>query len=308
MLNSEALHHGQNSFEKCNSAIAISGCARSGTSIVSRLVHSFQSVELSYEPPVLLGLLPSINQLAESEWCLLYEIFLYEEILMNSICGRSLNCNRGDDSSIFLVKSEDIIESRLSRSIKKIDAHEISKSSHIAYKTVSMIPYFSKVQKYYPKTRFVVVQRKASELFQSLLKKSWFSNKTLSESADLMYPVRLVDGIRVPFWVAEGDTEHWAASDELHRIAYYYLRMNRSLSSIDNPIIIRYDELISNPYLTVWNLAGKLNVQFGNKTEEIIKTISRQSEPADNKVFDTLDSEIFSDVMYWSNLWSELSK
>ena len=99
--------------EKCNNAVLISGSARSGTTILSKILHSFKNVELVYEPPVLFSLFALLPEIEEKQWRLLYETYLYEEFFINALSGRSVNCNRKDDSSIFLVKDKEELDKRL---------------------------------------------------------------------------------------------------------------------------------------------------------------------------------------------------
>src|SRR5512141_1115475 len=88
----------------CSNAIFITGSARSGTSLVGSIIHSMDKVEYAYEPPMLVSLFAMINGLPEAQWKFLYETYLYEEILLNSIAGRAINCNVSDYSSIYKVK------------------------------------------------------------------------------------------------------------------------------------------------------------------------------------------------------------
>ena len=77
MKNSSTLTLNKQIFDKCNECIVITGCARSGTTILSKIIHSFSNVELSFEPPMLFSLFPLINKLSQNDWKLLYETYLY---------------------------------------------------------------------------------------------------------------------------------------------------------------------------------------------------------------------------------------
>ena len=58
--------------KKCNEAIIISGGARSGTTIIGKVLHSLKNVEYAFEPPALFALFPLINDLPKKIWKLLY--------------------------------------------------------------------------------------------------------------------------------------------------------------------------------------------------------------------------------------------
>ena len=78
-------------FEKCNKAVLISGSARSGTTILAKILHSFKNVELAFEPPVLYSLFALLPELEEKQWRLLYETHLYEEFFRDALSGRAIN-------------------------------------------------------------------------------------------------------------------------------------------------------------------------------------------------------------------------
>ena len=124
-------------YSSVSNAILISGSARSGTTIMGKVIHSFDGIEYTYEPPLLFSLFPLINQLAEQDWRLLYETYLYEEFMLNSLAGRAINCNRKDDSSIYNVKSESEVASRLQSTLSKNEAEILAKNRTIAYKMPS---------------------------------------------------------------------------------------------------------------------------------------------------------------------------
>ena len=68
-----------------------------------------------------------IEQLESNQWKFLYETYLYEEFLIPALAGRNINCNRQDDSSIYRVKTQTEIETRLNQSHSKSQAEENSR-------------------------------------------------------------------------------------------------------------------------------------------------------------------------------------
>jgi len=260
----------QNAKIKVNDAILISGSARSGTTIMGQVVHSMKNVEYSFEPPVLFTLMPFIDSLKKDEWKLLYETYLYEEFFINAICGRSINCNTFDDSSIYKVKSSSDISSRISQSIRKYEAESIGKDRVIAYKMPSITPLFPKVIDYYPDTRLILMRRGAVATINSLLEKKWFSNVGLSNNAS--WPFLIKNNVNVPYWVCEEDVDLWLSMDEINRCAYYYVKASK-MEGLDSAIVVQYEDLVSNPVGVITSLSDSLNLDFGPKTHEVISTI-----------------------------------
>lgn len=121
-------------------AVLVTGSARSGTTIIGALIHTFQNVEYVFEPPALIALFPLIEEMPEHQWKYLYEAYLYEEFLINAVSGRAINTNIDDDSSIYKVKSGQDIAERLSWSWRKADADKIASARRVAYKIETSFP------------------------------------------------------------------------------------------------------------------------------------------------------------------------
>lgn len=287
--------------EKCNNAILISGSARSGTTIFGKILHTFQNVEYVHEPPMLFSLFALIGKLCGNEWKLLYETYLYEEFLMSSLAGRGLNCNRIDDSSIYNVKPVSLIEERLNKTLRKIDTEAMAQNSQIVYKMPDIVPFLSRLKYYYPKTRIVIILRKAPEVFNSLLEKGWFSDSALRDM-NLIWPNRMLNGIRIPFWVGINDDEEWVEMDELHRIAYYYINVNSPVEKLQGCIKIKYDDLVEDPYATVKAVSDELGILWGEKTGEIINTVKRTQKDRDYTILNELRPDMREKVDYYSSI------
>lgn len=287
--------------QKCNEATIITGSGRSGTTILGNVLHSFKCVEYAYEPPMLVSLFPLIGHINENAWKLLYETYLYEELLINALAGRSINCNRADDSSIYNAKPEQLIEERLTRSLRKVEAEQLAKDSRIIYKLPDIVAFMPQLKKYYPGTNIIITSREAPYVFYSNLEKGWFSDKSLREE-NRIWPNRFLNGIKVPFWVDPHDDEQWVGMDELHRIAYYYIRDNEAVKDIPDCIIVKYKDMVENPKKIAMTLAERLGLTFGEKTEQILSTISYKRKDADKSILSKLKPEIREKVCYYSNL------
>jgi len=287
--------------KKCGTAIAVSGSARSGTTIIGKIIHTFQDVEYVHEPPMLFSLFGLISEMDENQWRLLYETYLYEEFLMNALAGRSLNCNRADDSSIYNVKSQKWIEERQNKSLRKMDAELLAHNSRISYKMPDVVPYLPLLKKYYPGTKIIMMLREAPDVFSSLLEKGWFKDETLREK-NIIWPNRFLKNMRIPFWVDPAHDETWVEMDELHRIAYYYIRVNQSVEKLTDCIKIKYRDLVKDPRETVQALAKELNIRWGEKTDDVLNGVSRRRAIADDRILKNLEAKTREQVEYFSSI------
>jgi hypothetical protein len=288
-------------YEKCNEAVFVSGCLRSGTTILAKTIHSFKNVELAFEPPTLFSSFSLMDGLNDEQFKILYGIYLYEEFLMNALAGRGINCNRGDDSSIYNVKSEETVNARLKNSFGKVDTQEQAKLSTIALKIPSIIGFLPRLKQIFPGTKVVVITRRAEDVFHSILVKGWFRSDVLKEK-NLHYPNRIIEGLRIPFWVDSKDDQLWFSMDELSRVAYYYVMVNRAIGEIPECITIKYDDLIDQPDHTVRQLVDSLSLSYGEKSQEIIQSIHRSKKNRNPQMADNLEPKLREEVKYYSNL------
>lgn len=285
----------------CNRAILVSGSARSGTTIMGKLLHSCRGVEYTFEPPTLYSLFALMPRMDLSHWNLLYETYLYEEFFMNSLAGRSINCNREDDSSIFRVKTTEEVADRQVRSHSKVELEARAERYQLAFKMPDIVRYLPALKERYPGTRVVAMTRSAPEVFRSLRVKGWFEDKNLQETNNI-WPCYRRAGKKVPFWVAEQDAEGWLGMDELSRIAYYYLSVNAPLDRISDVIRVRYTDLLSAPSETLGRVREQLGLQEGPKTAEVIASVGRKSSRAGTDELDGLPSSLKAEVLHYSAL------
>ena len=110
-------------------SVVVTGTTRSGTTMMGSLIHSMRGMEYAFEPPLLVSLLPLIDQVDEGVWRLLFETYLFEDFLMEAITGRRLNLNRHDDSCVLVAKAEEDVRSRMQQMHARVGAQEKATSN-----------------------------------------------------------------------------------------------------------------------------------------------------------------------------------
>lgn len=283
-----------------NSAILISGSARSGTTIVGKLIHSFETIEYVFEPPALIALFPLINAMPRHHWDYLYEAYLYEEFLINAVSGRSINTNRADDSSIFKLKDEEEIERRLNRSWTKGAATRRALDSRVAYKIPNIACYVPELCRRYPGMAVIMMVRNAVETIHSLMAKNVFTPG--HPSSTLPWPFRIIENVRIPYWVRIGDEKLWNELNEIDRYAYYYIRMNENVGGSSQQFVLKYSELVNSPFVVSKKIADFLGLAFGKRTEAIIASIKPSGKVLDTGIIDSISSMFRGQVVEYSEL------
>ncbi|MDH5717005.1 MAG: sulfotransferase [Spirochaetia bacterium] len=268
--------------EKINNSILICGSARSGTTILGKLLHSLKDVEYFFEPNFFLPLFSKYNELSKQSFRELYELLFYDQLFIDSLAGRNINTNPFDDSSIYDVKSKEDIKKRHVKSYRRTELIEISKNKIIAYKHPGAIFFIEQILKLFPNKRVIVINRNANDIINSLLNKKWFSNDSMNVndfSKILPYPIKVINNLVIPFWVPKKDFDYWINASELERCAFYVFTILKSIINIKkNCLLINYEEFIKNPKLILDQILNSLNLSVGEKTVSLLKEIKYQKK------------------------------
>jgi hypothetical protein len=261
--------------------VFLSGSARSGTTILGKILHTAREVEYAMEPPTLFSLIPLVDQLDAATWKMLYETFCYEELLLGFLAGRTLNFNPHDDSCIYNAKPRAEILQRHERSFRKGELEALASRRVLVVKMPDMVPFLPRMRSYYPAMKIVVVNRKANDVLNSLHKKAWFEDLS-ADSPDLVWPYRLHKGCKVLFWVEPEQADWWCAATPLERCAYYCLRMMQVLPRVSGCITVNYHHLLERPAEVTNRLFGSLGLSPTTKTEEALATVAPTTPPRED--------------------------
>jgi len=274
--------------------ILITGSARSGTTIMGKLIHSMKQVEYMFEPPFLVSLFSKIETLDENNWKFFFSSYLYEDFFLNSIAGRNLNFNLNDDSSILNAKSELEIENRLKSKYRKESLEILANDFRPAIKIPSLVPYIGRFSSYFPKIKIIYLRRNPVDSVNSLIEKDWFSDNSLNNS-NREWPVFEYKKWKIPYWVQKEDFEHWIKLNDYDRCAYYFIKMNEDIE-LNNVIKVDYDELLQYPHKIVDKLSNELELKPGIKTHELIQNVKKTEKDRDLGIIDRM-SPFFKEIL-----------
>jgi hypothetical protein len=280
---------------KVQSSILITGSARSGTSMIGSIIHSFKGVEYSFEPPTLISLFSIIEKLPKDQWRLIFETYIYEDFFLGAISGRNLNFNSNDDSCVYRAKSEKEIKKRLSKSLRKTEIESLSKEGIIAFKIPDIVPFLSRYLEIIPSCRIIFMKRNPIDTINSLLKKGWFSDHSLNIE-NRIYPFQKYEGNFVPYWVSEEDFDYWLGLTELDRCAYYFIKMNEP-PSVGEVFVLNYDKLLTKPKQSIIDLCNFLRLEFGNKTKSLIQEIVKSNIRRDHEILNKINLSLKEKIL-----------
>lgn len=246
--------------------IWITGCARSGTTILGKILSTLKTVEYAFEPDYLYTLLPKIHKFDKKNWLNLYNAYLVEELFFNLCVGRKINLRKIDDSYIGHSLSTKDLTAKLNINLSRIDFENFLKKNekNLIIKIPDVARNLIKLEKYYPKNRFIITTRNNRSISNSIIKKKWFKN---NKNLPLIY--------KNPDLLGTNIYDKWLKLDEKKKTEEYINQINRKCKKIKNKYIFVYENFIKNPNKEINNICKFLNLKKTNKTKEIIKTVRK---------------------------------
>ena len=245
-------------------AVWITGCARSGTTILGKIISSLKNIEYAYEPETLFYLLPLISKIKKKYWQEIYSKYMIEEIFFNLCVGRKINLKKNDQSSIYNFLSKTDIEKKLNLNLRRKDLEKyLSKNNKkLVIKIPDVLHSLVFLQKYYPKNKIIVIKRDKKAIMSSLIKKKWFSKKNFSP-----------DIYKNENWIDLKSYTKWIKLNENERASFYVDYINSSSNKIKNKLVVQYEDLVRDPKKTVIKICKFLKLKKTKKTLDIIDQI-----------------------------------
>jgi len=288
--------------------IVIGGSARSGTTIVGKLINSLKDVEYQFEPPMLESILLKENELSEKSLKELLQSYFFDNFLLDCLSGRNINLNKNDDSCILNVKSEKEIQKRYEKSFTRNELEEIVKKTTFSFKLPEIVFFLDLINSQFDKNRTILMHRNPNDVINSIIKKEWFSDEFLNEKhPSQIKAVKIIESIKIPYWVKHEDEVFWVNATELDRCAYYYKRVSTEiLTHYKKSIIIDYDIFVQEPEKIINIISDSLNLEMTEKTYEIINSVNYQDKKRDNLLL-SVSNDLREDILLLDTKLKKLS-
>ncbi len=260
-------------------ALFITGSARSGTTILGKLVGSMAPNEYFFEPPLLFSLFTLLKELEPPAARLLFQTYLYEDLLIPALSGRNINLREQDDSSIVHIKPRSEINRRLQEHHRKSDI--IAEKSQIVFKAPDFVYLLQKIEDILNIKNIIVLVREPKSTLSSIVNKKWFCDDSLIRG-DITWPNRYTGNIPIPHWVPEHWVEEWASMSELDRAALYYItQTNIPEKCSQDPLVLDYQNLVDYPAETANRISDYFGLFQTEMTKKVIRSINFKSNDID---------------------------
>ena len=255
-----------------NNSIFLTGSARSGTSILGTLLHSLLDTEFAYEPPFLSILMPLINEMDKEQWSLLFESYLFEELLVPMIAGRRLNYNKKDTrSSAWSALTEEEVLTKITTSWNRKKILSKVCENTLIFSMPNALPWISTLQQNY-KTRVIIMVRKPESVLASINTLGWYEKDEIIEDEPRFFPLKSNIKFNIPSWVPDEKEDDFLYMSSLERAIFQYTYLYQKALSIQDGLFIDYDKMLLSPESYFKKVTSKLKLDYGPKTEEILNS------------------------------------
>jgi len=274
-----------------SNTIFITGSPRSGTTLVGKYIGSLDGVEYHYEPPLLylLTSMVAAGSIDGGTATDILRLYLYEDLLVESVHGRRVNLRPEDDSLILNTMTWKELNRRWHEIKNREKAiNEISaKGLRLAVKMPSIVNAASFLKEGFADSKLVVVLRDGRPVVKSILRKGWMTDESLSRE---YWPYKLGGSAktRIPSFVGEADEESWCSMNEVTRACFTWrmdaeatLRVMTDKLFAANLMVIRYEDILNNPRKVVADLSNDLGHPMTDLTEILIKNTAKPSSMTD---------------------------
>lgn len=268
-----------------DSLILITGVARSGTTILGKIIASLEGIDYEYEPWIF-AQLPILEQqgLIDSQYAAEMLRSFSAELFNQHLLGRAVNLRPSDDSRITRYQPEEELQYKWKHLHTREDVLNFARSRNrqMAVKMVNMQPFYPFLVKAFPKIRIIEIVRNGLDVGLSIEKKRWFSDHSLDHIESVSMKKEFKDKGRkkfIPWWVRNGDESRFREFSDFTRGIYCWRTLLEKSSSIkssnQNYLQIRYEDLVKNPEKLMRKTASFLKTKPGKLTSSILARVDR---------------------------------
>ena len=267
----------------------LSGCQRSGKSLVTAILPSLKKIEIINKEPVL-GAIFSMYQTGElSNKAANYLIsFVLSNVNYSNFIGRKINLKKTDETSIYnLLNYKDYLKKITTKS--KIDLKKLENNKTIIYDTHNVLLNLRLWCNLNRNIKIINVERHPITLIYSWFKNDFGNFRYSSISQILLYKYK---NKLVPYYALKWKKKYVKMSelDRIINIIYYLTKKSDSeykkFKNKNKILRIKYENILDNPYVNLKKIDKFLNNKskiFFNKYSKKVNVSKKISENAIQK-------------------------
>jgi len=207
-----------------NRLVFITGVARSGTTIVGKILGSFSNTYYCYEPSSVRVIPPLIQKkyLEKKLGTTLFKGILFEDLFLQIIHGRYVNFNKKDDSYIGNYVTEDNVKLRWEKYKRRIDIVKDLELKNCLFvtKIPDIQPSLDVIKNMFDYVKFIHIIRDGNNVISSSIRKDFYSEDFLNNRSNNWG--EMFNDLRVPWFINKKEREKFYNWNRYTRIAYIW--------------------------------------------------------------------------------------
>jgi len=271
--------------------IAITGVTRSGTTLLGKMIATFDPIEYIYAPSDM-----SYLPLMASAGFMNGEMATYlmgkyaNELMITSLLGRNANMRKSDESYALNTMSEDELHYRWNRLSEREDAIQYAKGRNAGFATkfTNYQPYYDFLIRSFRNCKLIHIVRNGLDVAASIEKKGWYADERMNTSIDTSMTKVIKDQntgetFHVPFHIPAKDSKSFHQADLFERgLLSWCVLMEKNREQADslslnreNYFEFRYEDLLKNAQKIISDLLrfiGAKPTDYTGRMIELIRT------------------------------------
>ena len=269
--------------------IIITGVARSGTTLLGKIVGSFSNAHYCFEPHTFILIPPLIQKgyLSEKQGSELLKALLFEELFLQILHGRYVNFNKNEDSYIGNYIDPEAIKLRWKNYKRRKDIIEYLKNYDYLFilKIPNIQPILETVKKIFKGVKLIHVIRDGNDVVSSSVRRDFYSRDYLNKrSIDWSEEI---NSLKEPWFIDKKNQGLFFKWNYYTRAAYIWrILTEMGLKFADhnktNVLQLKHEDFIKNPIFLLGKIeefSGQNRTHISMRHIETIKSYKQREYP-----------------------------
>ena len=269
-----------------NNIIAITGVARSGTTLIGKVIGSLTDTFYLFEPPTFRLIPPLIQEgyLKEKQGIQVLKAILFEELYLQIIHGRYINFNKKDDSYIGHYIDPEKIKERWNNFKRRKDViEELEKKSFLfVLKIPNIQPSLETIKKIFPNIKLIHLIRDGNDNISSSIRRDFYTIEYLNKR-DIDWSNE-INSLKIPWFINKKDRELFSKWNQYTRSAHIWrvlteMGMEFTNKNKKNVLEFKFEDFVKEPIPFIDRIekfVGKKRTDITIKHIESIKTYKQR--------------------------------
>ena len=289
-----------------NNLIAITGVARSGTTLLGKVIGSFSDTFYLFEPPTFRLIPPLIKEgyLKEKQGDQILQAILFEELYLQIIHGRYINFNEKDDSFIGHYIDPEKIKERWENFKRRKDVIEhLEKNNYLfVLKIPNIQPSLDTIKKIFPNIKLIHLIRDGNDNISSSIRRDFYTTDYLNKR-DIDWSNE-INSLKIPWFINKKDRQLFSRWNQYTRSAYIWrvlteMGMEFADKNKKNVFEFKFEEFVKEPiHFTerIERFVGKKRTDITIKHLDSIKTYKQRIYPDNTSNIESPEKEKYIEL------------